>query len=62
MPPFLKEEIAMAEAKKAAPKTTPKAAPASKLVKMHRESDGKTVDVHPSEVENYRTKGDFRVS
>lgn len=31
-----------------------------KLVKMFRESDGKFADVHPSEVENYKT-GNYRV-
>lgn len=37
-----------------------KPSPKIKLVKMVRESDGVTADVHPDEVENY-TKGDFKV-
>lgn len=31
--------------------------PKAKLVKMARESDGLTADVHPAEVENYKTGG-----
>lgn len=31
-----------------------------KLVKMYRERDGKTADVHPSEVDNYKL-GDYKV-
>lgn len=33
--------------------------PKVKLVKMIRESDGATADVHPDEVENFM-KGDFK--
>jgi|LUMN01.1.fsa_nt_gb hypothetical protein len=41
-------------------KKKPGRKPKPKLVKMYRELDGKTADVHPSEVENYKL-GDFKV-